>query len=97
MSKLMVLLVSLGTVAMLASQLVKAQPAPAKNCSTVSVTAGGLTPVIAGNRSKRSLEKYLLKNNLPLGLLTTTCASGGLGEARPSCTSSVIVCTASPI
>ena len=60
-------------------KVMEAQPAQAGNCSTVSVTAGGLTLVIAGNRSKRSLEQYILKNNLPLGLLTTSCTGAGLG------------------
>lgn len=94
-SKLLVFLVTLGVGAALAPQLVEAQPAQAGNCSTVSVTAGGLTLVIAGNRSKRSLEQYILKNNLPLGLLTTTCTGAGLSGVRPSCTSSAIVCSPS--
>jgi hypothetical protein len=80
--------------------LVEAQPAPADSCIVVSVTAGGLTRVIAGDRAQRRLQRYMWERNLatvPFGPVTTTCMGWGVVGARPVCKSSTTVCTSYPL
>ena len=77
---------------------VEAQRAPAKNCIVVTVTAGGLTRVIAGNRAQERLQRYISERNLstvPFGPVITTCIGWEVG-ARQVCRSSATVCTAHP-
>ena len=77
---------------------VEAQRAPAKNCIVVTVAAGGLTRVIAGNRAQKRLQRYISERNLstvPFGPVITTCIGWEVG-ARQVCTSSATVCSTHP-
>jgi hypothetical protein len=88
-------LVATITVSAIAAFNLAVQPAQARSCSMVTVTAKGATQGIATRKAERRLQRYARRDlsGERVGHESTTCQGWGVEGFRPACERSAIVCS----